>query len=211
MTNATEATRPEPRRDLSPADFEMWYWPVAELRTFCDLLGLPASGRKHNLRARVAAALGGEPAPAPDRKPKARFNWARADLTEDTIITEGVSFGPNLRGFFTRAIGPGFVCHGDFMDWVKANAGQTLGDAITAWHLLEARKSDPAFRREIAECNNYLQYLRDIRDAHPELSLESAKSCWMAKSRRPAPGGTVRYEASDLALLNEGDTSARAG
>ena len=89
------------------------------------------------------------------------------------------------------------------MDWVRQNVGATLADAVTAWQLLESRKKDPAFRREIASCNNFLQYLRDIRDANETMTLEQAKRCWDAKKVRPALNGYVRYEATDLRFLRD--------
>ncbi|MEM1410576.1 MAG: DUF6434 domain-containing protein, partial [Pseudomonadota bacterium] len=178
----------------SRAEFERWYWPVSELEAFCERLGLAKGGRKADLRERVAAALAGEALPAPKRNARSQakgFNWSKEALTRSSIITESISFGPNVRGFFKREIGAAFVCHSDFMDWVKSNPGSTLGDAIDAWHMLEQRKDDPAFRREIAACNNYLRYLRAIRDAHPELTLEDAKRCWDEKKLRPAQDGFV--------------------
>jgi len=87
------------------------------------------------------------------------------------------------------------------MDWVRAHPGLTLNDAVMAWEALEARKDDPEFRREIAECNNYLNYLRDIRDAHPDLTYEEAKRCWDQKKIRPAQKGLVVYEEMDLRFL----------
>ncbi|MEM9870803.1 MAG: DUF6434 domain-containing protein [Pseudomonadota bacterium] len=184
---------------MSAAAFDRWYWPADALRAFCERLGIPAAGTKAALRARVLAALAGEPLPAaPKRSCTSTFNWAKAELTPHTVITDSISFGPNVRRYFKAAIGPKFSCHSDFMDWMRANAGATLADAVVAWTTLEARKDDPGFRREIATCNNYLQYLRDARDAYPELSLEDAKACWDAKKIRPAPGGYVRFEPGDL-------------
>ncbi|MEM6464452.1 MAG: DUF6434 domain-containing protein [Pseudomonadota bacterium] len=188
---------------MSRAEFERWYWPVASLQQFCEALGLPASGLKDELRKRVARRLEGEEAETTPRRrlAKSRFNWSSSSLTPETPITDNISFGPNVRGFFKRTIGSGFVCHGDFMAWVKANAGRTLNDAVEAWWMLEARKDDPAFRREIAACNNYLQYLRDFRDANPALDIDQAKTCWDAKKIRPARDGRVEYEVEDLRFL----------
>ncbi|MEM7460771.1 MAG: DUF6434 domain-containing protein [Pseudomonadota bacterium] len=200
----TEDLRPPIDLEMSLAEFERWYWPVAALKSFCDGLNLSKAGRKADLRARVSQALGGrEVEPSKSRKPIApgEVDWKRADLSAETLITDSITFGPNVRAFFKSQIGARFVCHSDFMDWVKANAGLTLRDAVEAWKLLEERHQDPAFRREIAECNNYLQYLRDIRDANPALSLEDAKRCWDQKKVRPARGGIVVYEGSDLRFL----------
>ncbi|MEM6760836.1 MAG: DUF6434 domain-containing protein [Pseudomonadota bacterium] len=203
----SDPTRPPISADLSADAFERWYWPVDQLKALCEMLGLSAAGSKAELRARLAFALRHPTAtpPRPTRKKRGRFNWAKESLTRDTVITETVSFGPNVRRFFQAEIGASFVCHGDFMDWMRNAAGATLGDAIVAWHMLEDRKADPAFRREIAACNNYLQYLRDARDRHPDLSQDAAKRCWDYKKIRPASDGIVIFEDSDIARAGTHD------
>lgn len=200
----SDETRPALSAALDWQEYARWYWPVEAMQAFCATLGLPASGSKADLRARIAFALKHPDAPLPKEvKPakKSRFKWASEVLTLDTVITDNVSFGPNVRRFFAQQIGAKFVCHGDFMDWMRSNEGSTLGDGIAAWLMLEERKLDLAFRREIAKCNNYLQYLRDLRDAHPELTLDQAKVCWDQKKIRPAQDGFVVFEASDLRFL----------
>ncbi|MEM1197203.1 MAG: DUF6434 domain-containing protein [Pseudomonadota bacterium] len=148
----------------------------------------------------------GKPSQAPSvsgkARRKSRFNWSNAELNEHTRITDNVSFGPNVRNWFKRRIGPAFVCHSDFMDWVRSNTGATLGDAIEAWYTLEKREAEPGFRHEIALCNNYLRYLRDARDDNPALSHEQAMECWHAKKLRPASDGFVIYEKDDLRFLD---------
>lgn len=193
--------RPTPTANMHAAAFERWYWPVELLKVFCDLLGLPKAGTKAELRARVATALKhpGQEVKVPSRRrASGSFNWAKETLSRDTIITETISFGPNVRSFFTAQIGSSFVCHSDFMDWVRGNPGACFGDAISAWHSLEERKTDPSFRREIAICNNYLQYLRDARDLTPGLSERNAKKCWDYKSVRPARNGYVVFDPIDI-------------
>ena len=204
MTGSEDVCRPPVDPGMSADEFDRWYWSVADLDAFCTLLDLSKSGRRAERRDRVLQHLRGEPAAslAPrSSRAKGSFNWSKATLTRDTEITDSISFGPNVRGFFRDQIGAKFVCHSDFMDWVKANPGETLADAIDAWWALEARKDDPGFRREIASCNTYLRYLRDIRDAHPKLPMDAAKTCWDHKKLRPAPGGEVIYEPDDLKFL----------
>lgn len=205
MKNDPDEIRPKVSLDLDGDEFARWYWPVAELQDFCDRLEISRSGRKADLRARVATALNGEDLPIVDDRPrpaKSSFDWAKSALNDDTVITETITFGRNVRGYFKDKIGRRFVCHSDFMDWVRSHPGLTLKDAVTAWLALEARHDDPEFRREIAECNNYLSYLRDIRDAHPKLTHDEAKRCWDQKKIRPAHNGLVIYEATDLRFTN---------
>lgn len=193
------------RPDLSAIgtfdEFDRWYWPVAEMKAFCQGNGLAYSGVKADLRNRVGGHFRGE-TPAPEKPVKKRASWAKKELTAETEIDGDISFGRNVRGFFQREIGPKFVCTSEFMAWVKANSGCTLGDAVEYWYTLADRASAPGFRREIDRCNNYLQYLRDIRDAHPGLSQEDAKRCWSIKSRLPAQAGYVVFEPADVRFLD---------
>ncbi|MEL6829372.1 MAG: DUF6434 domain-containing protein [Pseudomonadota bacterium] len=202
MSTDTSDLKPAVDPTMSSDTFARWYWPVAELHAFCDALHISKAGRKSELRARVTAALAGEDVPVAPKRASSKTNWSTVSLTRETLITEDMSFGPNVRGFFKQEIGRKFVCHSDFMDWIRENAGATFADAIVAWQMMEDRKRDPDFRREIASCNNYLQYLRDLRDAHPELTLDQAKECWDAKKMRPARDGFVVYERSDLEFLD---------
>ncbi len=198
-----DETRPPVDAVLSRMEFERWYWPVDMLREFCARLDVSKTGNKKELRERVALAFHGETQKASRSGKRSTGEWSTKSLSLDTTITDDVSFGPNFRAYFKEQIGKKFVCHSDFMGWVRNNVGATLGDAVHAWNILESRKADPEFRREIAASNNFLQYLRDIRDANPTLSLEEAKRCWDAKKIRPAKHGRVIYEATDLHFLGE--------
>lgn len=202
IDKSLEETRPPADRIASREEFERWYWPVDALREFCTRLNVPSSGNKKELRERVALALDGGRRKAKRSRIQTSGQWSNMSLSMKTTITADISFGPNLRSFFKTKIGKKFVCHSDFMDWVRSNTGSTLGDAVQAWQVLEEKKRDPAFRREIAESNNFLQYLRDIRDANPGLTLEQAKECWDAKKIRPAIRGRVVYESMDLRFLH---------
>ncbi|MEM7663871.1 MAG: DUF6434 domain-containing protein [Pseudomonadota bacterium] len=199
----SDPIRPDFDRTMSRDMFERWYWSKAQLEGICTVLDISRAGSKAELRERIAHYLEDPdaPPPRPARRHDDGINWAKTALSLDTIITPSITFGPNLRGFFKREIGRRFVCHGDFMDWVRSNDGATLRHAINAWHMLERRKDDPDFRREIAEHNNFLQYLRDFADALPERSLAEAKTCWDQKKVRPAVDGKVIFDASDVRFL----------
>lgn len=166
--------------------------------------GLPSGGSKFELRDRIIYALDNNGAIKPKKgiKSKSKFNWAKETLSSETVITDNVSFGPNFRRFMKSEIGHKFQCHSDFMNWVKANTGKTLGDAILKWKELEKRKEDPNFRREIARHNMYAQYIRDFLDDNKKASLELVRKCWMVKKQLPTKNGFVVYEASDCTYSN---------
>ena len=194
MDNKPRTTDP-----MDARSFDHWYWDKRELTEICVHLGLPKTGSKDALRARVLTFLetGNVQRPKRQNKTKGQFNWARAELSLDTVITDNVSFGPNFRRFMTAQIGKSFSCNSDFMVWVRDNTGKTLSDAVAAWRGLEARKDDPQFRRDIAPHNNYLQYLRDYKDANPLRSIEDAKSAWEIRKRQPIDGERIVYRDED--------------
>ncbi|MFS4492190.1 DUF6434 domain-containing protein [Maribacter sp. 2308TA10-17] len=195
--------RPKFEHIKSGAEFNRWYWLKEELVEICKRANLPATGRKFDLRDRIMYALDnhGKVKPQPKKKKaSSKFNWAKADLQLDTVITDNVSFGPNFRKFMTSEIGPSFSCNSDFMAWVKANTGKTLADAVAQWHTLEKRKENPEFRRDIAANNMYNQYTRDFLDDNPNKTIKDAKSYWLLKKQLPTADGFIRYESSDLKL-----------
>jgi len=199
-------SRPKFEDITSGAEFNRWYWLKEELVDICIRSGLPSHGRKFDLRDRIMYALDheGKVKPEPKKqKSKSTFNWAKATLTDTTVLTDNTSFGPNFRRFMKGKIGNGFSCHSDFMDWVKANTGKTLSDAVNAWHELEQRKKDPAFKRDIAANNMLAQYVRDFLEDNKGYTLTDAKKYWLLKKQLPTSDGFIRYSASDLELLEQ--------
>lgn len=188
------------------AAFNNWYWLKAEMVEICKQSGLPHSGTKVVLRERIMYALdhNGQLQPSvAENKRHSKFNWAKADLSLDTVITDNITFGPNFRKFMQQQISSCFSCHSDFMDWVKANVGKTLADAVAQWQVLEQRKQDPTFKRVIAKDNMYNQYTRDFLADNPNKSLKDARAHWLLKKQLPTPSGRVQYESSDLNLTTK--------
>ena len=197
--------RPDFSTIKTGAAFNQWYWLKREMVDICKQAGLPCHGSKFELRDRIMYALDHQGSVKPKVKTKkatSTFHWAKAELTLDTVITNDVSFGPNFRGFMEAQTTRKFTCHSDFMDWVRANSGKTLQDAILAWEAFENRKEDPAFRREIAEHNMYCQYVRDFLNDNPGQSFSHAKNHWNRKRQLPMKEGLVKYERSDLTLIS---------
>ncbi|MEM6725871.1 MAG: DUF6434 domain-containing protein [Bacteroidota bacterium] len=203
MNDSKPNMRPPFEQIQSGAEFNQWYWLKTEMIEICQQIGLPTHGRKFDLRDRIMYALDhdGQVQPkAPKAKKSSTFNWAKAELTLETVITDNVSFGPNFRRFMKSQIDSKFSCHSDFMDWVKSNPGKTLQDAVDQYLSLEARKQDPNFKRTIADNNMYSQYTRDFLEANPGKTLKDAKHFWLLKKELPMKKGFVRYEPGDLQL-----------
>ncbi|MEM1337604.1 MAG: DUF6434 domain-containing protein [Bacteroidota bacterium] len=194
--------RPDFENITSGAEFNTWYWLKEEMVAICKAAGLPTNGRKFELRDRIMFALDnrGRLKPRVKIKKKSTFNWAKATLTLETVITDNISFGPNFRAFMKRQIGDKFSCHSDFMDWAKANTGKTLAQAVEQWYALEARKEDPEFRRDIADNNMFNQYTRDFLNTYPHKTIKEARKYWLLKKKLPMINGFVRFEKTDIDL-----------
>lgn len=195
-------SRPKFEDIKSGTEFKRWYWLKEELVDICKRSNLPYSGGKFELQDRIAYALDnhGRLLPKSSIKKTSKFDWAKANLTLETIITDNVAFGPNFRRFMKSHIGKKFSCHSDFMDWVKENTGKTLQDAIDQWETFEDRKNDPNFKREIADHNMYNQYTRDFMEDNPGMTIRDAKKYWLLKRQLPTETGFVRYDPKDLNL-----------
>ena len=196
--------RPEFQDIKSGEEFNNWYWLKEEMTEICRFLNLPRIGRKFDLRDRIMYALdnNGKVKSESERlKTKSKFNWAKADLTLKTKITDNVSFGPNFRHFMKNEIGDKFTCHSDFMNWVKNNVGKTLEDAVFVYKQFENRNRRPDFQRKIADQNMFNQYVRDFMKDNPCTSLNTARKFWLIKKQMPTKNGFVKYEKSDFKLL----------
>jgi len=111
------------RPDLSTIQdaetFLSWYWLKAEMMALCRRFNLPTHGSKAQLQERIRRHLNGEP-PLPHRKrATSGFNWARETLTLETVITEDVSFGTNMRQFMRHHVGARFHFSVPFMTLVS--------------------------------------------------------------------------------------------
>jgi hypothetical protein len=193
------APRPNIEDCSSAEEFRRWYYLKSELIDFAKTNSIPFDGGKFEIADRIAAVLDSQPLPEKNqRRPKSRFNWACSALSLDTLITDNVSFGPNVREFFKEQIGPKFICNSDFMDWVREHVGNSLSDAVAAWRMLEERKTDPNFQTRIRSHNQYNQFTRDILAANPHLGLMEVRKIWKAKRLFPQP---MVYKIEDLELL----------
>jgi hypothetical protein len=190
----------------SGTEFNKWYWLKEELVKICKQVNLSANGSKFQLRDRIMYALDNTGAKMPEsklKKAKADYDWVKSKLTLRTIITDNISFGPNFRNFIKLHAGNKFVCHSDFMDWVKTNTGKTLQDAILMWQELENRKTHTDFKRSIAEHNMLAQYVRDFLKDNPGKKIKDVLAVWKIKKTQPMINGFVKYKKADVKLINK--------
>lgn len=202
---AAHEIRPDLDGITDSETFRDWYWLKAELIAFSQRHGLRSNGSKAELAERIAHYLETGEHTAPEarprharRRPKSRVDWARLEITPETVITDSYTNGPNVRAFFEAQIGPRFRFNIAFMDWMRRNDGKTMAEATDAWLEIERlRKS--GVKAPIPDSNLYNRYLRDFFSANPGRSMAEARACWQAKRHRP---GSNLYEAEDLDLLD---------
>ena len=86
------------------------------------------------------------------------------------------------------------------MNWMKANVGNTLQDAIKEWNKIYLKNKKRANRKEIAPQFEYNSYKRDFLEDNPEFLRKTAIEYW--KIKKSLRGDNI-YKKSNLDLINE--------
>lgn len=187
--------RPNLSKELDGATFRSFYYLKQELVNFCRDNGLLASGGKIELTDRIAYFLDTGKVSAVPAGKRSTVNVGM--ITEDTKIEKNIVCSEKHRAFFREKIGKGFSFNVQFQKWLKANAGETYGDAIKAYYrILEEKKQG---QTTIDRQFEYNTYIRDFFEDNQGRSLEEAIACWKYKKSLP---GHNRYEQSDLIALD---------
>ena len=192
--------RPALDKSLDGKTFREWYWLKEELVDFCRENGLPASGGKTELTDRIALFLDtGEVKKNSPREGRTGSRKTVSDITLESIIEPDLVCSEKHRAFFKEQIGNSFSFNVAFQKWLKANAGRTYTDAVSAYH--EIRKNAAGGRKTIDRQFEYNTYVRDFFEHNKGRSLDDAIRCWKYKKNLP---GHNRYEDSDLEVLKKG-------
>ena len=94
---------------------------------------------------------------------------------------------------------PGFKFSIPFMDWMKANTGKTLADAVAAAHKISAAKK-AGVKQPDQPHSQYNAYTRAYFAQVPDGTQAQLRKLW--KLRRQQPGPYV-FDLADLALLDQ--------
>jgi len=191
--------RPPLNDTIALQEFLDFYWLKKELVQFCRDVGLPTTGTKRELEETIIAYLktGSFQKPIPKRqRSESAFDWSEENLQLTTIITDNYKNTQNVRRFFELEIGPSFSFNVYFMNWMKANTGKTLEEAIAKWYLIKKNKKSQT--RSIEPQFEYNQYVKDCRADNPGITFSEVVKLWkFKKSQR----GHNKYEVSDLDQL----------
>ena len=189
--------RPVINSRLNEDTFRSFYYLKEELVDFCKANRLPTSGGKIEITDRIAHYLStGEVLPvdpAPTKKATAIDT-----INEESKIESGFVCSEKHRAFFIEKIGKSFSFNVAFQKWLKANAGKTYSQAISAYHqiLAEKKKGKTSIDRQF----EYNTYIRDFFESNKDCSLEDAIKCWKYKKGLQ---GNNRYERTDLVVLDD--------
>ena len=197
----TDQHRPPIESIASSAELRRWYWLKADLVEHAGALGLPTSGGKFEILDRIAHFLDtGEVLRPQKSKESSDFDWHSAELTDATIITDSYRNSQNVRRYFRSRVGDGFKFNIEFMAWMKANVGRTLGDACAEYLAIRAREAAPGFQSKIADHNQFNQYTRDFMADNPSASIDDVRRFWALKTQQPSEDGRHTYHPADLEL-----------
>ena len=199
MTNRDREMRPEIATIASGRELRRWYWLKEELVAESRRRGLKSSGGKFTILDRIAHFLEtGEQSLPEDTRPKVRskFDWHKADLTPETVITDSYKNSQNVRRFFKSQLGDGFKFTIGFMDWIRQNQGKTLADAVAEYR----RMIGAGEKAEIRKHNQFNQYTVDFLKDNPDAKMADVRRVWALKRALPSDDGWHVYERSDLGL-----------
>jgi hypothetical protein len=126
--------RPVLTRTLPPQIFRNYYYLKSELEDFCRSERLSAAGGKAELTDRIEKYLQTGERLTPARPIVSRLS-SQAEMSPAFVIEENFRCSERHRAFFKSVIGGGFKFNVEFQTWLKANAGKTYADAITAYNL----------------------------------------------------------------------------
>lgn len=195
--------RPDPETITTAAELRRWYWQKDELVPLARYHGVKTTGGKFTILDRVAYFLetGDRKFPG-DVKAKitSKFDWHSAVLRPETIITDSYKNTQNVRRFFQAHVNPNFKFNIAMMDWMKANCGKTLSDAIEAYLTLTQQARAPGYQTRIRDHNQFNQYTRDFLAANPAATLDEVRRVWTLKRALPMDDGRHRYDPRDLDL-----------
>jgi hypothetical protein len=180
-------------KNLSPEEFEDYYFLKEELKDFCRNEGLKVSGNKGDLEKRIVHYLstGKE---LKESNIKNHGTQTSSEFNLNSKLGENFKCSEDKRVFFEKEIGKSFKFKVKFQKWLKANPDKTYRDAIDAYYEIQNSKE----KTQIDKQFQYNQYIRDFFKDNKGCSLDDAIKCWKYKKSLK---GHNKYEKSDLVIL----------
>lgn len=189
--------RPELNDNISLPDFRSFYWLKEELADFCKTKGITSSGGKLDLAKRIEQYLQNGTIITTAKKvtPTSKFDWKKAELSLDTVITDSYRNSENVRAFMASQIGTHFRFNLVFCNWMKANEGKTMRDAVEEWKRIRLQKKENPKSTTIDKQFEYNTYIRDFMGDNPDKSFKDAVRYWNMKKKTK---DSKKYKREDL-------------
>lgn len=181
-------TRPDIQTVQTATELKKWYWLKAELVSLARQFGVAYSCNKPELLSRLCHWLEtGEKVAEHKRQVLSTFDWSKAPLSKDTVITDSYRNTQNMRRFMRKHAADHFAFSNEFMAWMKAAQGKTLQEAIEFWLALDRKKKLDGYREKPLPQNQYNQFSRAISRAKPGISASEIRRIWALKIMLPGP------------------------
>lgn len=193
--------RPDIARCADATTFRSWYYLKEELVAFARANGIKTTGGKFEIADRIAYFIDHGAPPTEVKKTKkvtSSFDWHSERLTPETIITDSYKNTQNMRRFMQAAI-PGYKFSLPFMNWMKANIGRTLADAVLEAKRIEADKK-AGKKQPDQPHNQYNAYTRAYFAHVPGGTQKELRRLWALRRKKPGP---YVFTPNDLGLLDE--------
>lgn len=174
-TSASGPARPALSLDLTPDEFDCWYWTVRELRTFLGAVGAPQAGVKATLVARVRLVLAGvrpgDEAWTDGSKGANKVRLA-GPFSRRTTFSGGVVLTRELREWFATEVGGGFRANAALRDFLASGGDRTLGEAVDTYVAGQGE------RRAVGKQFEWNRFAADYVRAHPDSTAEELRAAW---------------------------------
>ncbi|MEM6366615.1 MAG: DUF6434 domain-containing protein, partial [Planctomycetota bacterium] len=171
--------RPSIASIQSSIELKRWYFLKHELVAHAKSLGLSTRGNKPELIQRIGVYLdSGEVIGPTKRASISQFDWARDNLTPETVITDSYRNTRNVRHFMVRHASERFKFTNEFMAWMRSNLGKTLGDAVNFWIELDRKKREEGYQEMPLPQNQFNRFTREISQSVPGISAQQIRKIW---------------------------------
>ncbi|HEU4966620.1 MAG TPA: DUF6434 domain-containing protein [Candidatus Saccharimonadales bacterium] len=135
------------------AELRRWYWTKLQLQQMAKRKSVSAAGAKFSILERIASKLDGLPSnESKGATASSRFDWSTEVIHDDTVITDSYRNSQNVRRYMQSKI-PGFAFNIPFMEWMKANTGKKMSDAVDYYIILHQRMRRGEYVPEIKAHN----------------------------------------------------------
>jgi hypothetical protein len=172
--------------DLTPDEFDCWYWTVRELRAFLGSEGVLQAGTKSTLMARVRLLLAGvrpgDGAWSDGGRGATKVRLA-GPFSRRTTFAGGVVLTRELREWFESEVGGGFRANAALRDFLASGGDRTLGEAVDAY------VAGQGGRRALGTQFEWNRFAAGYVLTHPGSTADELRAAWWEhRSSRRDPG-----------------------